>query len=83
MYNSTTLNKREYYIMNQSPVYNAQVKTFSIAKKLANDYRSVTGMDACMKPPFCLRIVAEHRTPSMQEFRNQVAKEARALRGKI
>jgi len=61
-----------------SSVYKVQCKTFSLARELANDYRNATPMDACMKPPFCLRVVKEHRLPSMQAFRDKVAREIRA-----
>ena len=54
-------------------VYNTQVKTFSIAKAYCNDFRSITHGSEALKPPHCLRVVKEHRTPEMQAFRDVIA----------
>lgn len=58
-------------------VRNAQVKTFSVARKLTNAHFDVTPGEMVTQPPFCLRIRGEYRTPEMQQFRDQVAMEAR------
>lgn len=55
-------------------VYKAQCKTFSVAMRLSANFSQISSIQGAMMPPFCLRIVRQHRTPAMQEFRNQVAK---------
>lgn len=64
----------------ETPVWNAQVKTANIANRLAGDFRSVAEWEAHTRPPFCLRILKEYRTPEMQAFRDKVAQTARAER---
>jgi len=64
-------------------VYNAQCFTAAIATELAGDYRNITGIAECIKPPFCLRIVKPYRTQEMQQFRDEVAFEARLQRNAV
>ncbi len=68
--------------MINSPVYNAQVASFSVAKALAGTSANISTMDAitAQKPPYCLRIVKEYRLESTQLFRNLVAQRIRANR---
>jgi len=61
-------------------VFKTQCATFAIARQLTDDNRICTPISDSTKPPFCLRILKEHRTPEIQAFRNQVANEARKLR---
>ena len=63
-----------------TPVFNAQVKTFKIAMELAGMAGNMAGLEYSFKPPYCLRIVKTNRTASVQQFRNKVARVARKQR---
>ena len=74
----------------ETPVYMAQCKTGAIAGDIARDHRSavrfdgMSGLMAMMqRPPFCLRILREHRTAATQAFRDSVAREMRRVRNAI
>jgi hypothetical protein len=67
----------------KTPVYNAQVFTFAIAREMTGDYREVTHGDVSFAPPFCLRLTKPCRTREVQQFRDAVAKETRQRRGHI
>tara|TARA_R110000868_G_scaffold1867_1_gene14842 strand:+ start:688 stop:906 length:219 start_codon:yes stop_codon:yes gene_type:complete len=64
-------------IFNMSAVYKTQCKTFLIAQKLAGQFSNVSSINDSLKPPYCLRVVKEYRTATMQHFRDSVAKIAR------
>jgi hypothetical protein len=64
----------------KTPVYNAQVFTFTIAREMTGDYREVTHGDVGCTPPFCLRLTKPYRTREVKQFRDTVAKEARQRR---
>lgn len=66
--------------MTTQSLFNAQCKTFAIAKELAGIYNNVAHINSSLKPPFCLRVVKQYRTPAMQAFRNEVAREMRKER---
>jgi len=55
-------------------LYIAHCRTYEIAKKLANDYRSCSRGDETFDPPFCLRLLKHYRTKKVQAFRDEVAK---------
>lgn len=68
--------------MNHSPVYKAQVASFTVAKELAGNHANVSTMDdfTAQRAPFCLRIKKEYRHASTQQFRNLVAQRLRVDR---
>ena len=55
-------------------VYKAQCKTWLIAQKLAGVTGNVSSINDSLKPPYCLRVVKEHRNIAAQNFRDQVAR---------
>jgi hypothetical protein len=61
-------------------LYKVQCYTYSLAKELAGDKRNVSLLGEQGNPPFCLRMVKEHRTPKAQAFRDQVASVVRENR---
>ena len=63
-----------------SSVYKVQCKSYNVAKELAGDFRNVSGINECFKPPFCLRLLPSYRTESVQSFRNAVAAELKLRR---
>ena len=65
-----------------SSVYKVQCKTFTVAKELTGDFRNVSRINECYKPPFCLRLLPAYRTESVQAFRNAVAAELKLRRKK-
>jgi hypothetical protein len=68
----------------RTPVFEAQCITARIARDIAGKGSNVLVssdiMQACLQPPYCLRILRPYRTPEMQEFRDSVARETRARR---
>ena len=63
--------------MNAS-VYYAQCATYQVAKQLSRISGNVSPIESAYKIPFCLRIVKEYRTPAIQAFRDEVAREFKA-----
>jgi len=61
-------------------VYKAQCATFSVACSITGDTRTITKGSDYLKPPFCLRIVRQYRTPEMQQFRDLVARTIKEQR---
>ena len=55
-------------------LYIAQCKTYELAKRLADDYRSCSRGNEVLGPPFCLRLLKPYRTQRVQEFRDKVTK---------
>ncbi len=64
----------------KTPTYNAQCVTARIAAEISGRSFSVCHTDDALRIPFCLRIVREYRTPSIQSFRDAVAAECRSRR---
>lgn len=63
-----------------SPVYRTQCKTFAVARDISGIRADVSIGDAHLYPPFSLRVVKQHRTQAMQDFRDIVAGEVRRAR---
>ena len=61
-------------------VYKVQCKTFEVAKQMTGQFHDAVPMPRLNQPPYCLRIKKQYRTPMMQDFRDQVAREVRRRR---